>query len=540
MIINEIEVINRAIEKNPWDYDAYDDAFQVIRNGYGVKEAHELQKKMVRAMREYGGIREKLYNLNRRILCYCAPECFDDFIVYMEIDREIEKQFYMPRRKQLKPIADELQRIENNELDLLAISLPPGTGKSTLAFFFLTWTGGRHPELSNIIGSHSNSFLRGAYDELLRLLDPQGEYRWSDVFPKLKIVNTNAKDMMIDLGEENSKRFATFEAGSIGSGNAGRIRASNYLICDDLVDSLETAMSKDRMDKLYDTYAVDLRQRKTGGAKEIHIATRWSIYDVLGRLEDTYGDDPRAKFIKIPALDENDESNFDYPIPTGFTTKFYREQREAMDEVSWKCLYMNSPVERNGLLYEEDRLRGYFDLPDGEPDAILAVCDTKDRGVDYCVMPIVYQYGENYFLEDVVCDNGPPEIVEPRLTAKCLEHRVHMARFESNSAGGRVAEKIQNEVKARGGRTKIETKYSTANKETKIIMASPWVMEHILFKDVSKRSKEYRKFVNFVCTYTLQGKNKHDDAVDALAMFADYAQSFNSYRAVVTRSPFSR
>lgn len=537
----ELEVMVKAIERYPGEYEVYDDAFQVIRNGYGVNEAHALQRRMAMASRGSDAkLREKLYWLNRKVLCFCAPDCFDDYIVYMESGRDLEKQFYLPRRKQLRPIAKELQRIEDGELDLLGISLPPGVGKSTLAFFFLTWTGGRHPELSNIIGSHSNAFLRGAYDELLRLLDPQGEYKWNDVFPKLKVVNTNAKDMMIDLGENVSKRFATFEAGSVGSGNAGRIRASNFLICDDLVDSLETAMSKDRMDKLYDTYAVDLRQRKTGGCREIHIATRWSIYDVLGRLEETYGDDPRAEFIKIPALNENDESNFDYPIPTGFTTKFYHEQREAMDEVSWKCLFMNQPVEREGLLYEEDRLQRYYELPEGEPDAIIAVCDTKDRGVDYCVMPIAYQYGQNYYIEDVVCDNSAPEIVEPRLTAKCLGHQIQMARFESNSAGGRVAEKIQKEVKEKGGRTRIETKFSSANKETRIIMAQPWILEHCLFRDLPTVGREYRRFVNFICTYTLQGKNKHDDAVDALAMLSDYAQSFNAYKATVMKSPFAR
>ena len=484
----------------------------------------------------------KALDLYYRTHLFDAKISFDSYILYCEHNRDPQKQFYYPRRKQLKPIVDALQELEERKLELLAISLPPGVGKTTLAEFFLTWTGGKHPEKPILTGSHSNAFLRGLYDEIGRILDPQGEYCWSRVFPDVHVVRTNAQDMMMDLGTDkrSAKRFATFEFSSIGSGNAGKVRAENLLYCDDLCDSLETSLSADRMEKLYNMYATDLRQRKIGDAVELHIATRWAVRDVIGRLENLYADNPKAKFIVRPALDENDESNFDYPISAGFTTKFYHEQRMAMDDASWRALYMNSPITREGLLYSENELRRYFELPDREPDAIISVCDTKDRGTDYCVMPIAYQYGEDYYIEDVICDNSNPEIVEPRLVSKCLQHKIHMSRFESNSAGGRVAEKIQNEVKRQGGRTKITTKYTTQNKETKIIMAEPFVKQHFLFKDgsVVKEDKEYRRFLNFVCSYTMMGKNKWDDCVDALAMLADFVQSFTQSQVTVFKRPF--
>ena len=552
--MTEIEVLKKiysVIDDNPFEVSAYKDAFSAIRNmgEVQVDMAHYLKGKMGEASRlakesGKGWVIENLYELNRLILCYCAPECFDDFIQYMEIDRPYDKKFYLPRRKQLKPLADALEQLERRELEMLGISLPPGVGKTTLAEFFLTWTGGRHPELPNLTGSHSNSFLRGMYGEINRFLDPNGEYKWHDIFPTLHVINTNAQDMMIDLGEDakDGKRFMTFEFSSIGSGNAGKVRAANLLYCDDLVSSLEEALSRERMDKLYQTYATDLRQRKIGSCVELHIATRWSVHDVIGRLEQMYADNPRAKFIVCPALDENDESLFDYPIPAGYTTKFLHEQRDAMDDASWRALFMNEPIEREGLLATEEELRRYFELPDGEPDAIISVCDTKDRGTDFCVMPIAYQYGQDYYIDGVVCDNSNPEIVEAKLVSALLQHNVQMSRFESNSAGGRVAEKVQNEVRARGGRAKITTKYTTQNKETKIIVNSPWWKEHCLFKDnsVVKNNKEYRVFLNFLCTYSLMGKNKIDDPVDAMAMLADYAQSFSAGRAEVMRSPFRR
>lgn len=211
-----------------------------------------------------------------------------------------------------------------------------------------------------------------------------------------------------------------------------------------------------------------------------------------------------------------------------------------MDDISWKALYENSPVERSGLLYSKEELRRYFELPDSEPDAIIAVCDTKDRGTDYCAMPIAYQYGDNYYIEDFVCDNSAPEIVETKLVNKLLKHKVQAARFESNSAGGRIAADVQKRVKEQGGRTKITTKYSTQNKETRIIIAAGFAKEHFLFKDESvyKDDKEYRLAMNMLCSYTMMGKNKHDDLVDSIAMLVDYSESFRLARCEVFQRPF--
>lgn len=524
--------IYKAIERDPYDVNAYNDAFSAIRNmdGIQVDMAHFLKGKMgeaVKMAREDGKdwVIDNLYELNRMILLYCAPDSFDDYIQYMEIDRPYDKKFYLPRRKQLKPVADAMERLEYRDLHLLGVSLPPGVGKTTLAEFFLTWTGGRHWEQPILVGSHSNSFLRGMYGELLRFLDKNGEYKWHDIFPNVGVIGTNAQDMMIDLGEsaKDGKRFATYELSSIGSGNAGKVRAGNLLYCDDLVSSLEEAVSRERMDKLFQTYATDLRQRKIGACVELHIATRWSVHDVLGRLEQMYENDPQAEFIVVPALDDNDESNFDYPIAAGFSTQFYHEQREAMDDASWNALYMGQPYEREGQLYPENELRRYFELPDKEPDAIIAVCDTKDRGEDYCVLPIAYQYGNDFYIDDVICDNGTPSVVESRLVMALDKHKVQMAQFESNSAGGKIAEKVQSELKKVNSRTKIVTKWTSTNKQTKIIVNSPWVKEHCLFKD--DPNKEYRLFLRMLTGYTMAGKNKHDDVPDAMAQLALYAQN---------------
>lgn len=549
---NLMERIARVIEAKPDSVTAYEDMYNVCSSelkkdeqrkkgaiGWLVWLAERCNEAVIRLFMRDLSLAQRFTAVHKKALRAAAPDHFDSYIQYIEWEREPEKKFYAPRRKVLKTVVDALQDLADDKLDLLAISLVPGAGKSTLAIFFLTWLAGRIPDKPMLTGSHSNAFVRGVYDECLRILDKNGEYLWHDVFPYVNVSNTNAKDCRIDLGER--KRFETLEFTSIGTGNAGLYRAATLLYCDDLVSGIEVALSKERLDKLWETYTTDLRQRKIGDkCKELHIATRWSVHDVIGRLEREYSNNPRAKFIVIPAVDENDESNFDYAYGVGFTTKFFREQRDIMDPVSWKALYMNQPVEREGLVYDADELRRFFDLPEQEPDAVIAVCDTKDKGKDYASLPVAYVYGQDYYIADCLCDNGLPDVVDSRMVEILMRNRVGMARFESNNAGGRTAQRVQEEIKKRHGRTSITTKFTKANKETRIIVSSAWVKEHCIFKDEStyKRNTDYGRFMDMLCSYTLVGNNKHDDVPDSMAMLYEFATSMTNAKIEVFSRPF--
>lgn len=476
--------------------------------------------------------------LLRRSYFMTATRVFDDFCIAMEWERPPSQRFYLPRRKQLYPIAREMQRLTDDELDFLGLSMPPGTGKSALETFFLCFTVGRNPLAGNLIGSHNNSFLRGLYEEVIRMLDPDGEYCWHEIFPKSRIVKTNALDMKIDV--DKPQRFSSFQFRSIQGGNAGLARAIGLLVCDDLIEGIEEAMSEERLEAKWTKFNTDLLQRTQGECKTLMIATRWSVRDPLGRLEadEVFQKNHRCKFINTPALDKRDHSNFDYGGTIGFTSSYYKALREIMDDASFSALYMGQPVERTGILYPTDELQRFFDLPTEEPDAVLAVCDTKNKGDDYFCMPIAYQYGDKFYIVSILCDNKTPEVVEPRLVNSLLNYGVKMARFESNSAGGRIAENVQNKIKDKNGITKIVTKYSTANKETRIIVDSAFVKEHFLFRDTSKYDAEYRVAMNFLVSYTMSGKNRHDDVPDAMSMLADFVQTKVRPQAIVMKRPF--
>lgn len=513
---------------------------QLVHNAESFREAHTIARQIrqlsAKAVRDGGG--GLMLELNRKCLLFDAPYDFDAYCRYIEWNRPKEKRFYEPRRKRLKYIADYLQKLTDDELDMLGVSLPPGVGKSTIGIFYICWMAGRNPEKPILCGSHSNSFLRGVYDECTRILDPEGEYLWRDVFPGVKVCGTNAKDMRIDLGEP--KRFQTIELSSVGSNNAGKVRCEQLLYVDDLVAGIEQAMSRERMDKLWEQFTVDLLQRRIGNCKTLIIATRWSVHDPIGRLESANEDNPRAHFIRIPALNENDESNFDYENSVGFTTSFYRQQREIMDDVSWKALYQQEAIERFGLVYEAERLRRYFKLPDVEPDAVIAVCDTKEQGNDYCVMPVAYQYGRDYYIDTIICDNGKVDIIENRIAQTLTDLKVQRCRIESNRGGTLFAQEVEKLVAEKGGSTSITTKWTQTNKETRIETASAIAINRFLFKDdsVYRNDKEYKTAMDMLCSYSSAGKAKHDDVPDAISMLVDFITSFNSNKVSVVKRPF--
>lgn len=455
-----------------------------------------------------------------------APYLFNSYLNYLEKNRQEKDKFYKPRRRCFRKIGiiNALQDLEDDKLDVLSLSMPPSTGKTTLEKFFVAWVIGRDLEGYSLFFSHSGDITRMFYDGILDITTNETEYTWKEIFPKAALQGTNAKSETINFGKY--KPFASVQCTSVGAKNAGKVRASKYLLCDDFIGGIEEALNKNILDKLWNIYTVDARQRKLDGCKELHIATRWSVHDVIGRLQTMYEGNDRARFIAYPDIDPaTGKSNFAYDL-NGFTEQFFHEQELAMDEVSYRCLYKNEPIEREGLLYHSDEMRTYFDLPTREPDAIIGVCDTKSKGIDYMVLPVVYVYDDDYYMADCVCDNSSDYNLQEQKLAKIIcDHEMQRCEFESNAGGDRLAKNVSDIVKKQGGRCSITTKPTETNKETRIIVNSNWVKEHMLFKDKSlySRQSDYGHFVNMMLSYSVSGKNKHDDVPDALANFALFA-----------------
>lgn len=497
------------------------------------------------ANKTHYALTDKLYDV---LLLEAQNKIVDSAYRYLEKKREPKERFYMPRRKQFLKIGlmDAIQGMIDDRYDILCVSLIPGAGKTTVEKMLNALVAGWFPRDFNLFYSHSGDITRMYYDGVYDICTNSDEYTWNEIFPNLSVTSTNAKMEQFNIGKY--KPFPSVQCTSVGSKNAGKVRASKFLFVDDMIGGIEEAMNPIILDKLWDKYAVDARQRKTQdtdgkNCKEIHIATRWSVNDVIGRIQNMYEGNPRVKVIAVPDIDpKTGLSNFDYEF-SGFTVAFFEDQQLLMDDISYRCLYKQEPIEREGLLFPEEKIRRYLNLPHGEPEIVTGQCDTKGKGTDFFVLPVLQKYGEDYYCVDCVCDNTADYEMQYENAANVLvNNKVQECEFERNAGGDRVAMEVNKRVESKGWICNITDTPTETNKEARIFQCSNWILQHVIFKDPSryKPNEPYGVMMSLLKRYSVSGKKQLDDVPDVFSNFALRITNGNRVaRAEAISNPFS-
>jgi hypothetical protein len=570
-LITAVNSYNKYIEQHGIDeqvIDAYIEACRVAINGekditYGLQITNRSKGIVERfCMERTGGtiwdlekysfankthysLTDKLYDV---LLLEAQTKVVDSAYRYLEKKREPRERFYMPRRKQFLKIGlmDAIQGMIDDKYDILCVSLIPGAGKTTVEKMLNALVAGWFPRDFNLFYSHSGDITRMYYDGVYDICTNSDEYTWNEIFPNLSVTSTNAKMEQFNIGKY--KPFPSVQCTSVGSKNAGKVRASKFLFVDDMIGGIEEAMNPIILDKLWDKYAVDARQRKTQdtdgkNCKEIHIATRWSVNDVIGRIQNMYEGNPRVKVIAVPDIDpKTGLSNFDYEF-SGFTVAFFEDQQLLMDEISYRCLYKQEPIEREGLLFPEEKIRRYLNLPHGEPEIITGQCDTKGKGTDFFVLPVLQKYGEDYYCVDAVCDNTADYEMQYENAANVLvNNKVQECEFERNAGGDRVAMEVNKRVESKGWICNITDTPTETNKEARIFQCSNWILQHVIFKDPSlyKPNEPYGVMMSLLKRYSVSGKKQLDDVPDVFSNFALRITNGNRVAKVeAIQNPFS-
>ena len=538
---------------------AHEDLYQIALNAHesDIALAHELnlhaRRALGAAMRESGesGI---LYDIYKRTLLLDAPNYLDEFKLYMESDRPIEDRFYQTRRAQLKKITDLFQDLADDKLDEGAISLPPRVGKTTDAGLDVSWIMGRFPEIPNLYSSFSDTITSAFFNGVLEFITDDTTYKYTDVFPNAKNVVTNAAEEKIDFGMK--RRYSSLTCRSIdGTLNGACDVSGGFLIADDLVSGIEEALSKDRLAKKQAKVNNDLLSRAKGTTKILWIGTRWSLFDPIGLrvdfLENGLGKgERRFRIINIPALDENDESNFDYPYRKGFSTADYHLTRENFERIgdtaSWQAQYMGEPMDREGTLFKATQFSYYMGtLPQEEPDRKFMVVDPAFGGGDFVAAPVVYQYGMKLYVPDVVYNNGDKRVTQRQLALMAQKYGVTVMQIECNKATESYVEGVQKELDAIKYSCTVRMKNSSSQiaKSARICDKAPDIRERYIFLSAPQRpSKDYNSFLKNVWAYSpfLDKNNlrkQHDDAPDALAQGIEFTET-DIISAFIFKRPF--
>lgn len=472
-----------------------------------------------------------------------APHLFHSYLLYLEKDREESERFYQPKMKQLNKygLIQAMQDLEDGKYNRLCISMPPGTQKTTLEKFFCSWIIGKHPKDYSLFFSHSNEITGKFYKGILDIATDDKEYKWNVIFPNLPLQSTNAQAQEANFGKY--KAFSSIQCSSIGAKNAGKVRTNRYLYCDDLIGSIEEALNPIILEKIWRIYGVDLKQRKLNEqVKEIIIMTRWSTKDIIGHIIELYGNDPKLKIISIPDIDpKTGKSNFDYEY-NGMSVEFFNDQALTMDDISYRCLYKQDPIEREGLLYPENKIMRYKELPKTRIKRITGQCDTKSSGTDFYVFPCLVEfegYEGTYYCTDTICNNSADYEKQYENSANLIvDNEIQDCDFEANQGGDRVANEVRKRVEEKGWLCNISDTATETNKEARIFQCSSWVLQHIVFKDRSlyEPKSDYAEMMSWLLKYSVSGKNLHDDVPDVFSNFALRMKRGNRVKKTVIMS----
>lgn len=538
-IVKTAELIKKAIIRHPNDIVAYEDYFGIIRAMGEVdkKLSHEydlwLRSETAKQVRSQGDgkLIEKFYELNKKTYLYMAPDDFNSYLISLEWNRPVEQRFYQPRIRILRKVASALQKLTDDELDELFLSEPPRIGKTTMLMFYVTWIIGRDSEKSNLYSAYSDVITSAFYNGCLEVINDPVTYLWHDIFPKAKLVATNSKDETLNI--DRKKRYPSLTCRSLYGTLNGACDCNGVLISDDLIGGIEEALNKDRLIAAWGKVDNNLLPRAKEKAKILWCGTRWSIIDPAGLRMDLLLNDEKFKsrrfeIINLPALNENDESNFEYDYGVGFSTEYYRMRRASFernnDMASWEAQYMGKPIERSGALFDPGDMRYYNGtLPDEKPIRIFMAVDPAFGGGDFMAAPIAYQYEDGrIFIHDVAYSDEDKKITQPLLVSKIIKHKVQAADFECTKSTAAYVEKVEELLSKKGYKLNITSHSAPTNvaKEIRIRDRAPEIREWY-YLESGKRSKEYELFMQNVFSFSMTGKNKHDDAPDSLAQLAD-------------------
>ncbi len=480
----------------------------------------------------------KYYELWEKSYAFAGRRSLEHFIDYIEMEKS--NKVLASRRAVLKPFIFYLNKIAFSEkLKYIIASYPPSTGKSFSLNYFTAWLFGL-----NI----NNSVLRLSYSEELVLgfsrsiQDIIRNPRFSDVFPQFKIYGTKpfAKEKESDWKIKNADTL-TSHMSRTRDGAVTGIRANKAIIFDDMTKGATEATNSTLHAQLYDRWKTEWYNRRDGDTtKFIFAGTMWSPEDILNRVTQDRESlsevieskhfkyvwetkDGSTVFIRIPLLDENDETTCEDVM----STQEARELRDTTDEFLFSCVYQQEPIAPTGLNFADELLNHYDKLPvnqDGKDacyNYCLAVLDTTRRGKDNVSMPIFKTDGVQYYLVDVIFKQKAMTDLYEEIISKIEQWNIIWFAIENNTDTS-LKTLLEDRLEARGILTcSMTEKYNTQKKEIRIKDQQGLIKKMLVFKDkrAYTRNSDYGKFMNNLTKYSFDYPNKHDDAPDSLALF---------------------
>lgn len=444
-----------------------------------------------------------------------------DFFTYESC---LTPSFFIRSRHHLVLIADTLQKLYEGKLlkpngkpyRKLMLNMPPRHGKSFSLTRFTEWCLGKD-QTNRIITVCYNETLSGRFSKGVRNsieatnID-RNKIVFSDVFPDVSIQQGDGASQLWSLEGQHFNYLGTSFKGTVtGIG-------CNIGIIDDPIKNKEEAFNDRVLESHYDFYTDTFLSRLEEGAVQIVNMTRWANSDLCGRLLEIEPDDWYV--LKLEAYNKDTDEMLCSDL---LSKESYEDKRKKTSPEIFNANYHQQPIDAEGRLYKS--FKTYDKLPEG---VVMNYTDTADTGADYLCSIDYIEHNKQAYIVDVYFTQEGMEVTEIAMAERLERNNVKKAEIESNNGGRGFARNVQRICKENGyNGTAISWFHQSSNKQARIFSQSFWVQENIFFP--ANWHLMWPEFYKHMTTYLKEGKNKHDDAQDAITGVAERCQRRKAY-----------
>ena len=433
--------------------------------------------------------------------------------------------FYKYERQFLVDLCNDLQNFLTSDDEVLILNLPPRHGKSRTVGNLVEWLLGRDINAKIMTGSYnetlSTTFSKNVRNTIQEVKADKDKIVFSDIFPGVSIKQGDGAMNLWSLEGGYNNYLATAPGGTAtGFG-------CSLMIIDDLIKNKEEAYNANVLDKHWEWYAQTMLSRLEEGGKIIIIMTRWVSGDLAGRAIEHYkAEGKKIKHIKMKAVQDDKGTMLCDEI---LSYKSFLSKAKAMGPEIASANYQQEPIDIKGRLYNE--FKTYVELPKEKIVKISAYCDTADTGDDFLCNIIYADCKDSAYILDVIYTKEAMEITEPLVAEAYKKFNVNVADIESNNGGRAFARNIERITRDKGNyKTVVKWFHQSGNKIARILSNSAWVNANI-YMPIDWKNK-WSEFAKDIISYQKEGKNKHDDAPDALTGVAEKTINRNEMRTI--------
>ena len=433
--------------------------------------------------------------------------------------------FYKYERQFLVDLCNDLQNFLTSDDEVLILNLPPRHGKSRTVGNLVEWLLGRDINAKIMTGSYnetlSTTFSKNVRNTIQEIKGDKDKIVFSDIFPGVSIKQGDGAMNLWSLEGGYNNYLATAPGGTAtGFG-------CSLMIIDDLIKNKEEAYNANVLDKHWEWYAQTMLSRLEEGGKIIIIMTRWVSGDLAGRAIEHYkAEGKKIKHIKMKAVQDDKGTMLCDEI---LSYKSFLSKAKAMGPEIASANYQQEPIDIKGRLYNE--FKTYVELPKEKIVKISAYCDTADTGDDFLCNIIYADCKDSAYILDVIYTKEAMEITEPMVAEAYKKFNVNVADIESNNGGRAFARNIERITRDKGNyKTVVKWFHQSGNKIARILSNSAWVNANI-YMPIDWKNK-WSEFAKDIISYQKEGKNKHDDAPDALTGVAEKTINRNEMRTI--------